>query len=153
MRVLSNTPNGKLILNPPDIRQIIADSPRKAAALVVRGRDIIVDTTYSCHNDMMDAASIVENSFDLDGSNLPEATFRGGADLNNMTFHIVNEGDSAVIKDHIAQLELAFAFLKGHRKLRHIANLEIAIFDNDYVRTHTFDANGLTDERQLSPAM
>jgi hypothetical protein len=153
MRVLSNTPEGKLILNPTDIRQLVEDSPQKAAALVVRGRDIIVNTTYSCHNDMMDAVGIVENPYNLKGCNLSEATFRGGIGKSGMTFDIVNMNDCAVVESHIEQLQAAYEFLRSHWKLRHVPSLEIAIFDDDYVRTHTFDANGLSDERQPALSM
>lgn len=147
MRVLSNSPSGKLILNPPHVLQLIEGSPHKAAALVVRGRDVIVNTGHCCHSDMMRAAGIEEQSYDLRQGNPEDATFRGGINLTGVSFDIWNKDADIAVENCLDALQAAYDFLKSHRKLNDALSLEIAIYDDDYVRTHTFDEHGLTDER------
>lgn len=153
MRVLSNTPSGKLILNPQNILQIVKDSPEKSAALVVRGKDIIVSTGYTCHNDMMDAAGIEMKNFDLSSNNVEEATFRGGINETGVSFDIWNLNDVVDVEGCTDVLQGAYDFLAAHRKLRHASQLQISIYDDDYVLTHTFDVDGLKGVQQSAPAM
>ncbi len=153
MRILSNGPDGKLILNPPNIVQLVKDSPMKNAALVICGNDAVVSTGYTCHNDMMAAAGIVETPYVLDAENTTEATFRGGINECGIIFHIWNENNAFEVEDHVCALQAAYDFLSQHRRLRHAPNLEIAVFDDDYVVTHHFSNAGLTDARRPSIGM
>jgi hypothetical protein len=137
-----------MILNPPNVLQLVEDSPQQAAALVVRGKDIIVNTGYTCHNDMMAAAGIAENIYDLDNPNLEVATFRGGISKTGVSFDIWNQNDKIDVEAHVDALRAAYDFLLNHRKLSRTRSLEIAIYDDDYVLTHIFDGNGLTDVRR-----
>jgi hypothetical protein len=153
MRILSNGPGGKLILNPPSIVQLVKDSPMKNAALVIRGNDAVVSTGYTCHNDMMDAAGIVETPYVLDAKNITEATFRGGINEYGIIFHIWNKNNAYEIGDHVCALQAAYDFLSQHRRLRRAPNVEIAVFDDDYVVTHHFSNMGLTDVSRPSIGM
>jgi hypothetical protein len=143
MRVLANTPSGKLILNPSNVLALVNGSPHGAAALVARGRDLVVSTGYTCHNDMMAAAGLEHVDFDLEVLNFEEATFRGGMNSTSISFDIWNVGDRFEVDEYVDALRATYDFLSSHRKLAGGPPLGILIYDDDYVQTHSFDAAGL----------
>lgn len=144
MPVLSYSPSGKVVLNPPNVLQLVNDSPMKNAALVIRGIDVIVSTGPATHNEMMDAAGIQENPYDLRDINLKEATFRGTINEGGLSFHIWNRKNKYEIDAHIDAFQAMYDFLTQHQKLRRGPSLEIVISDADYVVTHFFCRDGLT---------
>lgn len=149
MRVLSNTPAGKVILNPIDIVALVAQSPQKAAAVVVVGKDLIVSTAFTDHNSMLNAAGFEVRNYELEDDCDPVlVTFRGGMTADSITFDIWHRGDQDKVGEYVDSIKSAFDFLSSHRKLKNIGSLEIAVYDTDYVQTHTFDSRGLIDERQ-----
>lgn len=148
MRILSNTPEGKIVLNPPDILSLVSQSHQKSAAVVVIGRDVIVSTLYTDHNTMMAAAGFEVRNFDVEKPDPEAATFRGFIDLNGASFDVWHRGNQSELERHIPSIGVAYDFLSSHWKLRNVGPLEIAIYDDDYVRTHKYDHLGLADERR-----
>ncbi|MCZ7860979.1 hypothetical protein O9X98_06135 [Agrobacterium salinitolerans] len=148
MRILSNTPEGKIVLNPPDILSLVSQSHQKSAAVVVIGRDVIVSTLYTDHNTMMAAAGFEVRNFDVEKPDPEAATFRGVMDLNGASFDVWHRGDQNELGNHLTSIKMAYDFLSSHWRLRNVGPMEVAIYDDDYVRTHKFDELGLTDERK-----
>lgn len=153
MRVLANLPSGKLILNPRDVLSLVEESPHGSAALVVKGRDVVVSTGFTCHNDMMAAAGMEHVPFDMSDLNFEEATFRGGMNAHEISFDIWNLEDRFAVESCVDALHAAFDFLSNHRKLPGSQKLTISIYDDDYVLTHLFDASGLVDVRVAAPTI
>lgn len=151
MQVLSNNPSGTLVLNPPDLVSFVSRSPLGSVALVLKARDLVVNTGYTCHNDMMAAAGMQNVELDLEALNLDEATFRGGMNSEGVSFDIWNMDNRFAVESHQDALRTIYRFLSGHRRLAKAPPLTILVFDDDYVLTHIFDEAGLVEVRHELP--
>lgn len=163
MRVLRTEYDGRIVLNPPDAIVFVASSKAGAAGVVLAGTDLVVSTVYTDHETMMTLAGIRQRSFSFDGlaneysgeeitTDPAMATFRGGMSGTRISFDIWNYSDRTDIEDSVGSLQMAYDYFKSHRKLRSFDHLEIAIYNEEFQRTHTFGADGLVDERFQRPA-
>lgn len=154
MRLLQSNPFGKVVINPPDLRAFVDNSPERAAGIVLHGRDIVVSTDRTDHCSMMDMAGIEQKMFAIDATATGDcgcpiyrdpatATLRGGTGNGHFSVDVWHRGDTDRIPFCIESIEELFAYLKSHRKLAKMDEIEIIIYNDDYVPVYSFDASGL----------
>ena len=162
MRVLYSDLEGKVVLNPPNLPAFVSNSKNRAAAIVLIGSDIIVSTAYTDHCSMMDMAGIEHRLYALDEggdhfngdtmSNDPStATLRGGLHDGKICFDIWHRSETDDITANTERLDAVYSYIVSHRKLRGISDFELAIYNSDYVLTHTFGKEGLVPEARTEP--
>lgn len=154
MRVLSNQPSGKVVLNPPDVARF-AEQSQRGVAVVIAGKDILVSSKELIdHNSMMAMAGIEVNNFDpLNPTEAAECTFRGGLLEGTLALDIWHPGNSSGVDDKIDGLKSVLEYMQAHRGLRNVTDIRLTVYDEDYVATHEFTRDGLIDLRVHSPSM
>lgn len=157
MHVLYKDAEGSVVVNPPDPLSFVEASRFKAAGVVLCGKDLVVGTAYIDHCSMMDLAGIRhclyvldEHDPDLAGEvtslDPSAATLRGGTSGGKISFDVWHRGDPDRLPMLETRLQEVYDYIASHRKLRRFEEFALSIYDEDYVITHTYDAEGLKQE-------
>lgn len=159
MKVLHRDPRGGVvILNPPDLKGLVAASGYDCATVVIDGPDIVASTVLGLsHHEAAAHAGFCNPWFDAEN---PEGPQTGMlclmADETGITLELWPWDDGPECPCDDGLMRELFDRVVSHPKLARMVakgyEADITIFDSGGMPTWTFDASGVSYLTQRAPA-
>lgn len=148
MRVLfQGTAGGRVILNPPELIELVRNAPMKAAGIVLHMDQLIASTEpMTAHDVLIGMSGFEELAFTPGCGDPRDFTHRAGMNLQGLTMDVWMEEEAVEFPYTKESMDELLDYMENHRRLKKLPpefELEVLVMDETGAPAFSYTREGL----------